>query len=81
MNSEYYYLQIESDGISIELKKYPSESDIISVLLADERFLESFSDIKPWGEEEIIIKTVSLYDSEDNFLWSVPLTIMYSEEF
>lgn len=81
VNSEYYYLQIESDGISIELEKYPSESDIISVLLADERFLETLNDVKPWGEEDLIIKTLSLYGSEDNFLWSVPLTIMYSEEF
>ena len=55
MNSEYYYLQIESDGISIELEKYPSESDIISVLLADERFLETLNDVKPWGEEDLII--------------------------
>lgn len=79
--SESYSLQIESDDIVVELNSYPSESAIIPALVSDERFQNLLYQIKPWGEEGVIIKTLSLYGDDGDFLWSVPLTIMYSDKF
>ena len=80
-NSESYSLQIESDDIVVELNSYPSESAIIPALVSDERFQNLLYQIKPWGEEAVILKTLSLYGDDGDFLWSVPLTILYSDKF
>ena len=54
-------------------------SEILQKLVNDEKFTKIVKMMKPWGEKEILIKTLTLVDGDGCEVWSVPLSLIYQD--
>lgn len=74
-----YKISIDTDDIVIDIYHYPTMSEILQKLVNDEKFTKIVKMMKPWGEKEILIKTLTLVDGDGCEVWSVPLSLIYQE--
>lgn len=61
------------------MNHYPTMSEILQELVKDEKFVNIVKMMKPWGEVEMLIKTLTLVDGDGCEVWSVPLSLIYQE--
>ena len=58
---------------------YPTLSEILQELVNNQEFTNFVKMMKPWGDKDILIKTLALLNGDGSELWSVPLSLIYKE--
>lgn len=74
-----YMIIIDTDDIVVDMDHYPTMSEILQELVNNQKFTNIIKMMKPWGEKDMIIKTLTLMDSNGCEVWSVPLSLIYQE--
>lgn len=74
-----YKITIDTDGVVVDMDHYPTMSEILQELVNNQEFTNIVKMMKPWGDKDILIKTLALLNGDGSELWSVPLSLIYKE--
>ena len=74
-------LKIKEENISLFFDGYPSQKELLDRLSENENFKAMIRQLKPWGDNTLLIRVMTLSDSANGVLAEIPLMIVYKEDF
>lgn len=74
-------LKIKEENISLFFDGYPSQKELLDRLSENENFRVMIRRLKPWGDNTLLIRVMTLSDSTNGVLAEIPLMIVYKEDF
>ena len=74
-------LKIREENISLFFDGYPSQKELLDRLSENENFKAMIRQLKPWGDNTLLIRVMTLSDSANGVLAEIPLKIVYKEDF
>lgn len=74
-------LKIKEENISLFFDGYPSQKELLDRLSKNENFRVMIRRLKPWGDNTLLIRVMTLSDSTNGVLAEIPLMIVYKEDF
>lgn len=74
-----YILDKKEENISLTIEGNLSERKIFEELSKDKNFRDMIMCLKPWGDQELLVKTIIIEDCNGNVLYERPLSVMYRE--
>lgn len=74
-------LKIKEENISLFFDGYPSQKELLDRLSENENLKAMIRQLKPWGDNTLLIRVMTLSDSANGVLAEIPLMIVYKEDF
>lgn len=74
-------LKIKEENISLFFDGYPSQKELLDRLSENENFKAMIRQLKPWGDNTLLIRVMTLSDSANGVFAEIPLKIVYKEDF
>lgn len=76
---EYYSITIDNTSVYLDFMHYPTYDELMESLVGNEDFSAMLKQMMPWGEEDLMVKIMTMKDSGGDVVWEAPLTIIYKE--
>lgn len=80
LENEVYVLKIKGEDISLTFDSSMSGRILLEKLCENNGFRDMMMCIKPWGDQELLVKTIIIEDCKGNVLYERPLSVMYRED-